>query len=311
MSRVEPVMRHLLDIESLSDRELTWLVQRAVALANGAAPSVLGKTVVNLFFEPSTRTRVSFELAAQRLGISVINIELERSSSTKGESLDDTAATLAAMGVDVLIVRHPETGRCHRLAAGLGADLHLLNAGDGSGHHPSQALLDAATLSVAGTHPVNARVAIVGDIVHSRVARSAMALFPRLGARAVRIAGPAALLPDSLPNGVQRVDSLADAVRDADVIMMLRIQHERMDRQAWPDRASYHAEWGLQEYHLELAAAHCRVLHPGPINRGVEIASAVADGPHSAILDQVRMGVFARMAIFEWLFSAAGSDGLF
>ena len=298
--------RHLLDIDSLGDAELEWLLHRACALAGDSAPARLDASVVNLFFEPSTRTRVSFELAARRLGMSVVNIELDRSSSSKGESLEDTAATLAAMGVAAIIVRHPQTGRCHQLAQTLPPGLRLLNAGDGSGHHPSQALLDAACLRRAGTDLQDRVIAIVGDIRHSRVARSGMSLFRRLGAAEVRVAGPPALLPDSLPTGVVRADRLEDAVRDASVIMMLRIQHERMDRAAWPDPASYHAQWGLKSAHLELARPDCRVLHPGPINRDLEIGSAVADGPQSLILEQVRMGVFARMAILEWLF---GLDG--
>ncbi len=300
----ESRLRHLLDIDALTDQDMHWLLQRAKSLAAGAPPARLDRTVVNLFFEPSTRTRVSFELAAYRLGMRVINVELERSSSTKGESLEDTAATLDAMGVDALIIRHPETGRCHGLAEAMAADLHLLNAGDGSGHPPSQALLDAATLVHAGVELDQARLAIVGDVRHSRVARSAMGLFPRLGVAELRLAGPAELMPETLPAGVTRVNTLAEAVDDADVIMMLRIQHERMDRQAWPDAASYHAEWGLQSFHLAHAGPDCRVLHPGPINRGVEISSAAADCPQALILEQVRMGVFARMAIFEWLFGA-------
>lgn len=298
--------RHLLDIDGLGEADLDWLLHRAAALADGAAPAELDASVVNLFFEPSTRTRVSFELAARRLGMTVINIELDRSSSSKGESLEDTAATLAAMGIRALIIRHPETGRCHTLAPLLPPDLRLLNAGDGSGHHPSQALLDAACLRRAGMEIRGRVIAIVGDIRHSRVARSGLALFHRLGAAELRVAGPESLLPESLPAGVVRAHSLEAAVRGADVIMMLRVQHERMDRAAWPDPASYHAQWGLQSAHLALASPDCRVMHPGPINRGMEISSAVADGSASLILEQVRMGVYARMAMFEWLF---GLDG--
>ncbi len=301
---IEVPLRHLLEIDALSDTDVRSLLRRAVALAGGAMPARLDRTVVNLFFEPSTRTRVSFELAARRLGMRVINVELERSSSTKGESLEDTAATLSAMGVDAVIIRHPETGRCHGLVEALTADLHVVNAGDGAGHHPSQALLDAATLMHAGVELNRARVAIVGDVRHSRVARSAMGLFPRLGVAELRLAGPTGLMPETLPDGVIRATTLSEAVSDADVIMMLRIQHERMDREAWPDAASYHADWGLQPSHLALAGPACRVLHPGPINRGVEISDAVADCAQALILEQVRMGVFARMAIFEWLFGA-------
>lgn len=298
--------RHLLDIGSLSQADLAWLLERTLALADGAKPAELDRTVVNLFFEPSTRTRVSFELAARRLGMQVVNIELDRSSSTKGESLEDTASTLAVMGVDGIIVRHPETGRCHQLAPGLPPGLHLLNAGDGSGHHPSQALLDLACLHRAGIGISGKVIAIVGDVRHSRVARSGLEIFRRFGAAELRVAGPAHLLPESLAEGVIRAHSLDEALRDADAVMMLRVQHERMDKQAWPDPASYHAAWGLRPEHLALANPGCRVLHPGPINRGIEISSAVADGPQSLILEQVRMGVFARMAIFEWLFAIDG-----
>lgn len=299
--------RHLLDIERLGQSDLDHLLERTLALAAGAEPAVLAQTVVNLFFEPSTRTRVSFELAARRLGMTVVNIELDRSSSSKGESLEDTAATLSAMGVGAIIVRHPETGRCHQLAAALPRGLHLLNAGDGSGHHPSQALLDLACLRQDGMDVRDRVIAIIGDVRHSRVARSGLSLFGRCGAAALRIAGPDSLMPEMVPAGVVRCASLDEAVDDADVIMMLRVQHERMDQGTWPDPASYHACWGLQTAHLALARPGCRVLHPGPINRGMEISSAVADGAQSLILNQVRMGVFARMAIFEWLFGLDGS----
>ncbi|TVS13699.1 MAG: aspartate carbamoyltransferase catalytic subunit [Wenzhouxiangella sp.] len=299
----DPGTRHFLDLDVLSDRDLDWLSARACELARGAAPASVPATVVNLFFEPSTRTRVSFELAARGLGMTVVNVELDRSSSSKGESLEDTAATLAAMGVAAIILRHPETGRCHQLARAVPAGLSLLNAGDGAGHHPSQALLDLATLMDAGIDLKGQTVAIVGDIRHSRVARSDLALFGRSGVAELRVAGPDSMLPDRLPAGVVRADSLDSAVRGAGVIVMLRVQHERMDRQAWPDPASYHRQWGLQPQHLALADPDCRVLHPGPINRGMEISGAVADGPRSLILDQVRMGVHTRMAIFEWLFS--------
>jgi aspartate carbamoyltransferase catalytic subunit len=297
-------MRHLLDIDTLTDDDLAWLITRSCALAKGAAPAALDRTVVNLFFEPSTRTRVSFELAALRLSMRVINVEIERSSSTKGESLEDTVATLAAMGIDALVIRHPETGRCHDLAANLSRPVHLLNAGDGSGHHPSQALLDLATLASANAQVEGSKIAVVGDILHSRVARSGITAFLRRGAEEIRLAGPPSWLPESLPARVVRSASLSDAVRDANVIIMLRIQHERMGREVWPQAADYHAAWGLREQHLELAASDCRVLHPGPINRGVEISDGVADGGRSLILDQVQMGVYARMAIMEWLFGA-------
>ena len=294
--------RHLLDIGSLSDRDIEALIGRTVELARGAPPQSCDVTTANLFFEPSTRTRVSFELAASRLGMRVINIELERSSATKGESLEDTVATLAAMGVDCLVARHPETGRLHRLVDAMAVPIRLLNAGDGQGEHPSQAILDAATLAAGGIDWPRATIAIIGDVRHSRVARSDMNLLARLGVGRLRIGGPSEMLPETLDNNrVEICTSLEAAVRDADVVMMLRVQRERMDRAGWPDPAQYHRHWGLTEAHLELARPACRVMHPGPINRGMEIDAAVADGPRSLILDQVRMGVYARMAIFEWM----------
>jgi len=301
--------RHFLNICELSDDDLNGLLTRTLALAQGAAPGPQRRTICNLFYEPSTRTRVSFELAAQALSASVVTIEAARSSASKGETLNDTAATLQAMGVDALVVRHPEAGALASLASSLSTSLQLVNAGDGAQGHPSQALLDAATLQASGLDWSNASVAIVGDIGHSRVARSGLQLFERLGLGQIRLAGPESLLPESLlsdwdcgPN-VLRARSLSDAVSDADAIMMLRVQHERFDQTAWPNPEDYAKEWCLRAEHLALARSDCRILHPGPINRGMEIESTVADGPQSLILDQVRMGVFARTAIFEWLFA--------
>lgn len=295
-------LRHLPDLNGLDTPALEGLVDRACALASGARPQRIDHSVVNLFFEPSTRTRVSFELAAGRLGMTVVNIELERSSATKGESLEDTVATLAAMGIGHLVIRHPETGLPNRLIPRLPPGLRLLNAGDGTGEHPSQALLDAATLRAKGVDFSRARVAIVGDIRHSRVARSSARLFSRLGVADLRLAGPAAWLPDDLDlPGAALYDDLDRAIDQADVVMMLRVQKERMSPSDWPDQASYHQQWGLTAERLTRASKKCWVMHPGPINRGVEIADPVADGAQSLILEQVRMGVFARMALFEWL----------
>lgn len=294
-------MRHLLDIDGLETETLEALIERACALSDGAAPGRLDATVANLFYEPSTRTRVSFELAAARLGMRVVNIELDRSSASKGESLEDTAATLAAMDVDALVLRHPEGGRPARLVERFD-HARVINAGDGSHAHPSQALLDAATLKARRLEFERLKIAMVGDIVHSRVAASALRLWERLGVPEIRLAGPPDFLPERAPAANASLHgSLASAVDGADVVVMLRVQHERMDRSAWPDRGAYFADWGLTEAVLDKAAPDCLVMHPGPINRGMEIASSVADGDRSLILEQVRMGVFTRMAIFEWL----------
>jgi aspartate carbamoyltransferase catalytic subunit len=301
--------RHLVAVDDLSDAAVRWLLDRALALARGAPPRTLDASVANLFSEPSTRTRVSFELAARRLSMHVINIELDRSSSSKGETLEDTVATLAAMGVDCLVLRHPQTGRVAELARSFRAGPVILNGGDGSGEHPSQALLDAAALESSGLQWSESTIAVIGDIRHSRVARSGLKLFGRLGAGCLRVAGPPELMPERLDDSaIERCRSLDEAVRGADAVMMLRLQRERMDAAGWPNAPAYHPVWGLRREHLALAAEGCRVMHPGPLNRGVEIASDVADGTRSLILEQVRMGVFMRTALFEWLLSDRASS---
>jgi len=300
--------RHLLGIDDLEQATVKRLLDRTGELARGSSPSRLDLSVTNLFFEPSTRTRVSFELAARRVGAELVNIEAARSSTSKGESLSDTAATLSAMGIDVIVLRHPETGCPSQLADDLQVPATIINAGDGSGEHPSQALLDAATLNLAGLDWPNSIITIVGDLRHSRVARSGLKLFRRLGAGELRIAGPEGLLPETVDDpDIGVFESLDAALLDADAVMMLRVQHERMDQAAWPNRAEYARHWSLTSERLELARPDCRVLHPGPINRGMEIDPDVADGPQSLILEQVRMGVCARMAIFEWIAESVGS----
>lgn len=292
--------RHLIDIASLDDADISQLIERACALASGAQPASLGTTAVNLFLEPSTRTRVSFELAAGRTGMRVVNIAPRDSSIAKGEALADTAGTLAAMGVDALVLRHPESGVPVTLADDLDGAVRVINAGDGTRAHPSQALLDAATLRSQGIETRGLKMAVVGDLRHSRVAASGLALWPRLGVGDLRLAAPPGLMPDEPPAGARVCASLEEAIEGVDVVMMLRVQLERMASGERPDGAAYFREWGLQPEHLEAAAKGCRVMHPGPFNRGVEIDSRVADGPASLIREQVRMGVFTRMAIFEW-----------
>lgn len=300
--------RHLLDIQSLPAGVPEALIDRAVALAAGAPPEPRTGQLAQLFWEPSTRTRVSFELAAHRLGLQPVNIEPSRSSSTKGETLEDTVRTLAAMDVVALVIRHAEAGTPARVAAWLAAaGVSIVNAGDGANAHPSQALLDAATLAAQGIDWPQARIVVFGDLRHSRVARSSFELYRRLGVRDLRIAGPAPLLPDpddGAFESVDRYDRLDEALDGATVVGCLRIQRERIQALDLPDDATYHREWGLTAERARHLAPETRILHPGPINRGVEIAPEVADGPASCILRQVRMGVYLRMAVFEWLTAA-------
>lgn len=299
------IAEHLIDIDSLDEALIEQILARAVDFSEGAEPILQSHTVANLFFEPSTRTRVSFEIAAGRMGLSVINLDGLRSSITKGESLPDTLATLRAMGIELAVLRHGQTGICHDLINELPAGLRLINAGDGCGHHPSQALLDVATLMAKGIKISEVKVVIVGDLRHSRVARSNVSLLKRLKVGEVALAGPAALMPTDGAefSGVPRFDDLDEALQGADVVMMLRVQKERLGEGEGIDPDAYHAHWGLTEARLAKAKADGWVMHPGPINRGVELSAEVADGPRSLILDQVRMSVFTRMAIFEALLS--------
>jgi len=307
-------MRHLLDIETLADDDLQGLLSRAAALAGGAQPQQRRGSVANVFMEPSTRTRVSFELAARRLGLDVVTIEQASSSASKGESLLDTARTLAAMGVGGLVLRHPDDLAARRLAKQLDEHLaeqlagqpgetgpFIVNAGSGRLAHPSQALLDAVTLARTGVDWPDMTITILGDIRHSRVARSDIALFNRLGAGELRIAGPAEFMPaaDELP-AARRFDSIDDALDGADVIICLRIQRERIAGE-YPDGAAYHRAWGLTARRLAAMPPHACILHPGPVNHDVEIAAELVHGPRSRILEQVRIGVHLRTAVFEWL----------
>ncbi|MBS3745098.1 MAG: aspartate carbamoyltransferase catalytic subunit [Wenzhouxiangellaceae bacterium] len=298
--------RHLLDIESLASDQIETLLGRAHELAGGAPCGKRAGSVANLFFEPSTRTRVSFQMAARRVGLDVINIEHQASSASKGESLTDTASTLAAMGITALVLRHPDDGAASGLAAGLGAvDLSLVNAGDGQHAHPSQALLDAATLKSAGLEGRGLRLALIGDIRHSRVARSDIALFARLGAAEIRIAGPPEFMPEAgeIP-GTTRMDNIDAAIEGVDVVVCLRIQRERIAATGYPDGAAFHRRWGMTARRLKTMPEHACILHPGPVNRDVELAAELVDSPRALILEQVRVGVHLRTALFEWLFDA-------
>lgn len=295
---------HLLGIEDLSVKEIEDLLTHGARFAQPGHQLTphTGRSVVNLFYENSTRTRTSFELAAKKLGAEVINIDIATSSVVKGETLADTARTLDAMGVDVIIIRHHEAGAAQRVA-GL-VDCAVVNGGDGTNEHPTQALLDAATIlqhknKIAGLH-----IAICGDIRHSRVARSNIFLLSRLGAK-IRIIGPGNLLPPETEQlGVVRTSNMAEGLADADVVMMLRLQLERMDIETTPDLVRYQNAYRLNRDKLKLAKPDAIVMHPGPLNRMVEITDEVADDPkHSVILEQVRNGVFMRMAVLDRLLS--------
>jgi aspartate carbamoyltransferase catalytic subunit len=257
---------------------------------------------VNLFFEPSTRTRTSFELAAKRLSTDVINFSVPTSSVVKGETLRDTALTVEALGAETIIVRHGASGVPHMLAGAVRAS--VINAGDGMNEHPTQALLDAFTIRDKKGAVEGLTVAIVGDVLHSRVAKSNIYCLGKLGAR-IRLIGPPTLLPPAMRNlGIETFFSMEDGLRDVDVMMMLRIQTERQGTGFFPSAKEYFRNWGLTSERAALARPDAIVMHPGPMNRGVEITSSVADGPQSVILDQVTNGLAVRMAVLYLLAGA-------
>lgn len=294
--------RDLLSIDHLEDATIRELIDRTVKLANGAPPERRNGRVATLFFENSTRTRISFELAARRLGLEVVHVDHSRSSASKGETLVDTAQTLAAMDIDTIVLRHPEDRAAEKLAKALGPNgPAIVNAGDGCNAHPSQALLDAAVLEHQRLNWSDLNILLIGDVQHSRVARSDIALFQRLGAASIRIAGPEAFMPQSVPEGIQRFNNLDAALDGADIVVCLRIQHERIEAGGAPDPASYHAAWGLTEERAQKLNGEALIMHPGPVNRDVELAGSLVDSPQSLILKQVNTGVHLRTALFEWL----------
>ena len=273
---------------SVNDREVKKL------------PLLRGKSVFNLFFENSTRTRTTFEIAAKRLSADVINLDIARSSASKGESLLDTVANLSAMSADMFIVRHSESGAPYLIAQHVAPHVHVINAGDGRHAHPTQALLDMYTIRHYKKDFSNLTVSIVGDIVHSRVARSNIHALTTLGVPEVRVVGPRTLVPGDLREmGVRVCHDMAEGIRDADVVIMLRLQNERMSGGMLPSAGEFFKEFGLTEEKLALAKPDAIVMHPGPINRGVEIDSAVADGKQSVILPQVTFGIAVRMAVMS------------
>ncbi len=305
--------RHLLGIKGLTARDLTTLIDRAdanVAISrqlDKKKTSMRGRTQINLFFENSTRTQSSFELAGKRLGADVMNMAVSHSSVKKGETLIDTAMTLNAMHPDILVIRHKSGGAAALLAQKVSCS--VVNAGDGAHEHPTQALLDALTIRRAKGRIDGLTVAICGDILHSRVARSNILSLNALGAR-VRAVAPTTLLPYGIDDmSVDVFTNMQEGIKDADVIMMLRLQRERMSGAFIPSVREYFRFFGLDKQKLRLAKKDCIVMHPGPINRGVEIASDIADGPQSVIHTQVEMGVAVRMAVIEALLDPRRSEG--
>jgi aspartate carbamoyltransferase catalytic subunit len=265
-------------------------------------PLLRGKTMVNLFFEPSTRTRTTFEIAGKRLSADVINLNAARMSTSKGESILDTVRTLEAMHTDLFVVRDSASGAAHLIAAHLPDHVRVINAGDGRHAHPTQAMLDMFTIRQAKQDFSGLRIAIVGDVLHSRVARSQIHALNILGAREVRVIGPRTLIPTDIESmGVRYFSNMIEGLDSIDVIMMLRIQRERMDGQLIPSEQEYFNRYGLTQEKLRYARDDAIVMHPGPINRGLEISSSVADGERSVILNQVTNGIAVRMSIMAKL----------
>lgn len=304
------MIRHLLSAADL-DRDTAILVLDTAAQMESAMvgrevkklPTLRGRTVVNLFYEDSTRTRISFEAAAKRLSADVINFGAKGSSVSKGESLKDTALTLQAMGADAVVIRHPASGAPHRLARWVPGS--VLNAGDGTHEHPTQALLDAYTMRHRMGHLDGLNVAIVGDVLHSRVARSNVLLLATLGAR-VTLVGP----PTLLPVGVEEWPALVcydldEVLAKHDVVMMLRVQRERMTDSYFPSAREYARRYGMDAHRMALLPDHAIVMHPGPMNRGMEITPEVADSPRSTIVEQVSNGVSVRMAVLYLMLGGA------
>jgi len=301
--------KDLLGIAEMLPEEITLVLDTADAMKEIATrpikkvPALRGKTVVNLFFEPSTRTRTSFEIAEKRLSADTLNIAIATSSVVKGETLADTAMNLEAMRPDMIVLRHASSGACHLLSRICRSA--IINAGDGMHEHPTQALLDAFTIREHKKRLRGLKVAIVGDLLHSRVLRSNIHLLTKMGAD-VWVCGPPTLMPTDIRRfGVTPTSHVEEAVAGADVIMMLRIQLERMEGAYFPSLREYFSVFGMTEARVKLANPEVMIMHPGPMNRGVEIASEVADGPYSVILEQVANGVAVRMAVLYLLAGGA------
>ncbi|MDR2195002.1 MAG: aspartate carbamoyltransferase catalytic subunit [Gallionellaceae bacterium] len=302
-------LRHLLSTEGLPARILRDILDRAATFISTAeddeirkVPLLHGKSVFNLFFENSTRTRTTFEIAAKRLSADVVNLNIGSSSTSKGETLLDTVDNLCAMRADMFVVRHSASGAAHLVARHVAPNVHVINAGDGRHAHPTQALLDMFTIRHYKKEFHNLRVAIVGDVAHSRVARSQIHALTTLGVPEVRVIAPKTLLPTDVERlGVRVFHNMTQGLQEVDVVMMLRVQNERMQGALLPSAQEYFKYYGLTPEKLAQAKADAIVMHPGPMNRGVEIDSSVADGAQSVILPQVMFGIAVRMAVMSLL----------
>ena len=301
-------LHHLLAIEGLPKRIIERILDTAESFVGvnerevKVVPLLRGKSIFNIFFENSTRTRTTFEIAAKRLSADVVNLDVARSSTNKGETILDTIANLTAMHADMFVVRHAESGAPYLIAQHAAPHVHVVNAGDGRHEHPTQGLLDVFTIRKYKKDFTRLTVAIVGDVLHSRVARSQIHALTTLGVPEVRVIGPRTLLPADIERlGVRVFTSLEDGLKGVDVVTMLRVQNERMTGALLPSASEYFSRYGLTPQKLALAKPDAIVLHPGPMNRGVEIDSAVADGKQSVILPQVTYGIAVRMAVMAIL----------
>ena len=301
-------LTHLLTLEGLPKEQILHILDTAKQFVSVADPSrevkkvplLRGKSVFNLFFENSTRTRTTFEIAANRLSADIINLDISTSSTAKGESLLDTIDNLVAMQADIFVVRHSVSKAPIEIANHVPAHVHVVNAGDGSNQHPTQGLLDMYTMRHFKQNFKGLKVAIVGDIVHSRVAKSNIHALTTLGCEDIRVIGPESLLPSNLDMlGVKVFHSMEEGLKDVDIVMTLRIQKERMEVGQVPEGPAFFKQYGLNPERLALAKSDAIVMHPGPMNRGVEIDSIVADGPQSVILNQVTFGIAVRMAVMS------------
>ncbi|QJD71937.1 aspartate carbamoyltransferase catalytic subunit [Marinobacterium sp. LSUCC0821] len=308
-------LKHFLTIEGLPESLLLELLDTADSFVDMTeqqvkkVPLLRGKTVANLFFENSTRTLSTFELAAKRLSADVLNLNINTSSTKKGETLKDTLMTLEAMHTDMFVVRHADSGAAHFIASQVTPNVAIINAGDGRHAHPTQAMLDMMTIRRHKGGFKNLKVAIVGDILHSRVARSQIHALRILGVPEIRLVAPRTLLPRNVETlGVRIYNDMTEGLRDVDVVIMLRLQKERMTSALLPSESEFYKLYGLNDEKLAYAHPEAIVMHPGPINRGVEISSAVADGPKSVILNQVTNGIAVRMAVMSMAMSGQLSE---